>query len=233
MRCLLLKNQYRNANGYAQYYDDNWSRDYQNGLVEGYSSDEKHLIAKAPVVTPASGLYWPDQTYTITGNGNGAIKYSDGMNHFSETTYEAPFTMATAGSYLLSVTRTVTCDESSFTIGNGGEVYIVHNKPGFSVEAGTHNGAQSITLTNLPADLSADENGYPQVWYYLDDNDENPVRYTSAEQEITVTASTKVCVFILDEDSGKVVKSDTVQAEYVILQEPGYHFSDSESGQSY
>lgn len=230
---LLLKNQYRNANGYAQYYDDNWSRDYQNGLVEGYSSDEKHLIAKAPVVTPASGLYWPDQTYTITGNGNGAIKYSDGMNHFSETTYEAPFTMATAGSYLLSVTQTVACDESSFTIGNGGEVYIVHNKPGFSVEAGTHNGAQNITLTNLPADLSADENGYPQVWYYLDDNDENPVRYTSAEQEIAVTASTKVCVFILDEDSGKVVKSDTVQAEYVILQEPGYHFSTSESGQSY
>ena len=214
---LLMKNQYRNDNGYAQYYYGFQARDYQNGLVEGYSSDEKHLIARGPVVTPASGIYWPDQTYTITGNGNGIIKYSDGMNHFSETTYEDPFTMATVGKYLLSVTQTISFDESSFSLGNGGDVYIVHNKPGFSVEAGTHTGTQNITLTNLPTNLSDAEGGYPQVWYYLGENSNDSVRITSAEQEIAVTESTKVCVYILDKDSGKVVKSKPVEAEYTIL----------------
>lgn len=214
---LLLKNQYRNANGYAQYYYGFQARDYQNGLVEGYSSDEKHLIARGPVVTPASGIYWPDQTYTITGNGNGIIKYSDGKNHFSETTYEDPFTMATVGKYLLSVTQTISCDESSFILGNGGDVYIVHNKPGFSVEAGTCVGTQNITLTNLPTNLSANITSYPQVWYYLGNNEQDSIQYTSAEQEIAVTESTKVCVYILDEDTGKVVKSKPVEAEYTIL----------------
>jgi hypothetical protein len=102
-------------------------------------------------------------------------------------------------------------------LGNGGDVYIVHNKPGFSVEAGTRVGTQNITLSNLPDNLSDDITDYPQVWYYLGDNEQDSIQYTSAEQEIAVTESTKVCVYILDEDSGKVLKSKPVEAEYVIL----------------
>jgi hypothetical protein len=71
------------------------------------------------------------------------------------------------------------------------------------------------------------------VWYYLDDYKNDSVLYTSVDQEIELTSSAKVCVYFLDEDSGKVLKSANVEAEYTILQTPDYHFSTSSTGTSY
>jgi hypothetical protein len=50
----------------------------------------------------------------------------------------------------------------------------------------------------------------------LDDNKNDSVQYTSAQQEIELTESAKVCVYFLDEDSGEL-KSAPVEAEYTIL----------------
>ena len=223
---LLMKNTYRNGE-YAQYYSG-FSTDFENGLGEGYSSDKKRLITLKPVITPSEGLYWPDQEYAISGNGEGTIQYADGMNHFSETTYTAPFTLSTTGKYLLSATQTNTYDGSTFQISTSG-VYIVHNKPDFSVEAGSYIGTQNVTLTNLPADLATEITSYPQVWYYLNENKNDSVLYTSAEQTIAVSESTKVCVYILDEDSSKVLKSKQVEAEYTIRHNLGLRFYTSEN----
>jgi hypothetical protein len=56
----------------------------------------------------------------------------------------------------------------------------------------------------------------PQVWYYIDDNKTDSVRY-DATKGIPVTESCKVSAYILDEDSGRVVKSAPVEAEYTIV----------------
>ena len=224
---LLMKNPYRNEYGYAQYYSG-FGVSYENGLAEGYSSDKKRLITQKPVITPNEGLYWPDQEYTISGNGEGSIQYADGMNHFSQTTYEEPFTLSTTGKYLLSATQTKTYDESTFEVSTSG-VYIVHEKPDFSVEAGSYIGTQNVTLTNLPAYLATEITSYPQVWYYLNDNKNDSVQYTSAEQTIAMSESTKVCVYVIDEDSGKVMKSKAVEAEYTILHNLGLRFYTSEN----
>ena len=223
---LLMKNTYRNENNYAQYYSG-FIDNYENGLAAGYSSDEKILITVKPVITPDEGLYWPDQEYAITGNGSGTIKYADGMNHFSETTYSGPFTLSTVGKYLLSATQPQTYDGSTFEVSTSG-VYIVHNKPAFSIEEGSYVGTQNVTLTNLPTNLSTTTTSYPQVWYYLGENKNDSVQYTSAEQTIAVSESTKVCVYILDQDSGKVMKSKAVEAEYTILKSLGLRFYTSD-----
>ena len=224
---LLMKNTYRNEHGYAEYYSG-FDASFENGLAAGYSSDEKILITVKPVITPDEGLYWTDQEYTISGSGTGSIQYADGMNHFSQTTYEAPFTLSTTGKYLLSATQTKTYDESTFEVSTNG-VYIVHNKPDFSIEEGSYVGAQNVTLTNLPAGLATTTESYPQVWYYLGENKNDSVQYTSAEQTIAVSESTKVCVYILDQDSGKVMKSKAVEAEYTILKSLGLRFYTSEN----
>ena len=212
---LLIKNVYRNKWGNPEYYEGCYPAK-KNGLTESQNyNDMKALIAMAPVVTPGEGLYWPDQQYEVSTLMGGSVYYQDGMGHFGQTAYYAPFTMTTAGKYNLSVWEEVTVDDTDFSLYASGSVYIVHNKPGFSVEEGTYNEEQTIKLTNLPA-LPENSNYYPQVWYYLDDNEEDSIQYTSAEQEIALMESAKVCVYILDEDSGKVVKSAPVEAEYTI-----------------
>ena len=87
----------------------------------------------------------------------------------------------------------------------------------------------NLSATNLPTNLSTTTTSYPQVWYYLGENKTDSVQYTSAEQTIAVSESTKVCVYIIDEDSGKVVKSKAVEAEYTILKSLGLRFYTSEN----
>ena len=213
---LLIKNVYRNEWGNPEYYEGCYPAK-KNGLTESQNyNDMKALIATAPVVTPGEGLYWPDQQYEVSTLLGGSVGYRDGMGHFSEKTYDAPFKMETAGKYNLSVWEEVTVDETDFSLYANGSMYIVHNKPEFSLEEGTYYDAQTVKIENLPS-LPENPNYYPQVWYYLNDNKNDSIQYTSAEQEIALTESAKVCVYILDEDSGKVVKSAPVEAEYTII----------------
>jgi hypothetical protein len=201
-------------------------------LVEGENStDKKVFIAYGPVVTPGQGLYWTDQQYTIPAGAQITCSNSAGIP-VEVSVSENSFALAEIGKYNIRISKAVTVDDTNFTLSSN-NLYIVHTKPGFSKEAGAYAGPQNITLTNLPENLPEGAEDYPQVWYYLGEHANDSVRVYSAEQEITVSESTKVCVYFIDEDSNKVLKSKPVEAEYVILQQPGYHFSDSESGQSY
>ncbi len=226
---LLLRNCYINKWNNAEYYDG-WYPALKNGLTETENyNDNKVLIAQGPVLTPGQGIYWTDQLYTFTDGAE--VAFRDNEGHTLEVSVnENSFTLPETRKYTIEVSKTKTVDNTEFYMYSGGH-YTVYNKPGFSIPAGTYNGPQSIKLTNLPT-LPEDPSYYPQVWYYLDDNKNDSVQYTSAQQEIELMESAKVCVYFLDEDSDKL-KSVPVEAEYVILQQPGYHFSDSESGQSY
>lgn len=228
---LLLKGTFVNQWDNAEYYSNNMYPSLNNGLVASQSySDKKMLIAQGPVVTPGEGLYWTNQQYTIpTGT---QISCSDNTGQPVDVSVNAnSFALTETGKYTVNISKAVTVDDTNFSLSNSG-YYIVHNKPGFSDPAGTYTDSKTITLTNLPT-LSETSDSYPQVWYYLDDNKNDSVLYTSVDQEIELTSSAKVCVYFLDEDSGKVVKSANVEAEYTILQTPDYHFSTSPTGTSY
>lgn len=228
---LLLKGTFVNQWDNAEYYSNNMYPSLNNGLVASQSySDKKMLIAQGPVVTPGEGLYWTNQQYTIpTGT---QISCSDNTGQPVDVSVNAnSFALTETGKYTVNISKAVTVDDTNFSLSNSG-YYIVHNKPGFSDPAGTYTDSKTITLTNLPT-LSETSDSYPQVWYYLDDNKNDSVLYTSVDQEIELTSSAKVCVYFLDEDSGKVVKSANVEAEYTILKTPNYHFSTSSTGDSY
>ena len=224
---LLLKRPYINDYNNAEYYSDYMYPSFKNGLVESENStDKKVLIAVGPLATPGEGLYWPDQQYTIPTGAQVSCSDSQGLSVNTNS-----FTFTETGKYNIRISKAVTVDDTNFSLSNSGR-YFVHNKPGFSVADGTYEETQQVTITNLP-ELPSNTQNYPQVWYYLNDNKNDSIRYTSAEQKIAVSESTKVCVYIIDEDSGRVLKSEPVEAEYVIKQTPGYHFSDSELGMSY
>jgi hypothetical protein len=228
---LLLKGTFVNQWGNAEYYSNKMYPSLNNGLVASQNySDKKMLIAQGPVVTPGEGLYWTNQQYTIpTGT---QISCSDNTGQSVDVIVNAnSFALTETGKYTVNISKAVTVDDTNFSLSNSG-YYVVHNKPGFSDPAGTYTDSKTITLTNLPT-LSETSDSYPQVWYYLDDNKNDSVLYTSVDQEIELTSSAKVCVYFLDEDSGKVLKSANVEAEYTILQTPNYHFSTSPTGTSY
>lgn len=195
--------------------------DYENNLG-CVSEDYKRLIAAVPVMTPEEGLYWTDQQYTISGPQGETFMYRDGMNHFGDMVYDEPFTLETAGKYLLTTWRSVIADDTEFILNGDSRLYFVHDKPTFSVEGGTYNDTQNITITNMPEQTG---DGYPQVWYYLGENVNDSVLYTSADQPIEITESTKVCVYILDKDSDKVFKSKVVESEYTILPKTNLNIS--------
>ena len=224
---LLLKRPYINEWNNAEYYSDYMYPSFKNGLVESENySEKKVLIAVGPTMSPSEGLYWPTQQYTIP-NGT-QISCSDNAGHSVDVSVTAnSFTLTETGKYNISISKAVTVDDTNFSLSNSGH-YIVHNKPGFSVSAGSYDEAQTVKLTNLPT-LPEDPAYYPQVWYYLNNSKNDSIQYTSANQTIAVNESTRVSVYIIDEDSGKVVKSAAVTAQYTIRQDPALRFYTSEN----
>ena len=210
---LLLKNCYVNKWNNPEYYEG-WYPAFKNGLSETDNyNDKKVLIAQAPTVTPGQGIYWPDQQYTFTDGAE--IAFRDNVGRTLEVSVnENSFTLPETRKYTIEVSKTVTVDNTEFYTYSTGH-YIIHNKPGFSIPAGTYNGPLTIKLTNLPT-LPENPAYCPQVWYYLDDNKKDSVQYTSAQQEIELMESAKVCVYFFDEDSGEL-KSAPVEAEYTIV----------------
>ena len=225
---LLLKRPYINEWNNAEYYSDYMYPSFKNGLVESENySEKKVLIAVGPTMSPSEGLYWPTQQYTIP-NGT-QISCSDNAGHSVDVSVTAnSFTLTETGKYHINISKAVTVDDTNFSLSNSGH-YIVHNKPGFSVSAGSYDEAQTVKLTNLPSNLSTSTEAYPQVWYYLNNSKNDSIQYTSANQTIAVNESTRVSVYIIDEDSGKVVKSAAVTAQYTIRQDPALRFYTSEN----
>lgn len=201
---------------------------YANGL--GFTWEgSAFAIATLPSMSPEGGIYWTDQEFTISGNDGATLGYTDGVETYTE--YTEPFRL-NVGSQTLAPYSLVTDGTNTVHVRPAeGQIYYIHNKPGFSIAAGTYDEAQNITLTDLPATLPEGDDAYPQVWYFLgdDDNDDsNDVRITSATQKIEVSESTKVSVYILEGDSSKKKKSEVVEAEYVIHQNPNLQFVQGE-----
>lgn len=224
---LVMKNTLRDG-GDPQYYGEGFADvEYASGLSAADSdTDKKRLIVTAPVITPAEGVYWPTQQYTITGLSGAEIKYyyRDTVTDLFVETTASSFTMENIGRHLVRAAQTLTVDGTSFEMIGGDKVYIVRNALTFDLPEGTYGGTQNVKIENLPEGYD-NTYDYTQVWYYLGDDEDNPVQYTSADQTIAVSESTKVTAYIIDGDSGKQFKSKKTEVEYTIKANPNLHFN--------
>jgi hypothetical protein len=224
---LVMKNTKPNEGGYPQYYEGYDEVEYASGLsAADNDTGNKQLIASAPVISPAEGVYWPTQQYTITGLSGATLKYyyrDTVTDPFVETTASS-FTMENIGRHLVQAAQTLTVDGTSFEMIGGDKVYIVRNALTFDLPTGIYGGTQNVKIENLPEGYD-NTYDYTQVWYYLGDDEDNPVQYTSADQTIAVSESTKVTAYIIDGDSGKQFKSKKTEVEYTIKANPNLRFT--------
>lgn len=207
---------------------------YDDGLClrqsyynQSYSKVIALFIPRVTTTEPDHGLYFTDYEFTLTQADEAEgfdIYWADMLNGTDATKYEGPFTLP-VGSHVVR----------GYAIYPGQDTEPARNyycaaefcpkvieKPTFSVASGTYDDHFTVYLQNIPEQNTSEvyddewnEVPVPQVWYYFGDNKNDSVRY-DAEAGIPVTESQRLSVYIIDGDSGKVVKSDTVMAEYTI-----------------
>jgi hypothetical protein len=210
---------------------------YNDGLCmreDSYNSSFPMIVAlnvpKVITNEKERGLYFPDHVFTfaleeeIEGFD---IYYANMLGGDPVKTTDGTFSLGT-GRYVLNVYPIYPGMDTDpgRNWQYSSEIYAkVIEKPTFSVDASSvYNDDITVFLQNIPEqgttsvwDDNLQENiEMPQVWYYIDDNKTDSVRY-DATKGIPVTESCKVSAYILDEDSGRVVKSAPVEAEYTIV----------------
>ena len=210
---------------------------YDDGLClreDWYNSSFSNIVALyiPQVVTNEKerGLYYPDYefTFSLEEEVDGFdIYYANMLGGDPVKTTDGTFTLG-VGNYVIRAYPIYPGmdTEASRNYQFASEIYAkVIEKPTFSVDnAPTYDDAITVFLNNIPEQgtnsvwdsESQDYIEMPQVWYYLNNEKTDSVRY-DATKGIALTESAKVCVYILDEDSGKVVKSAPVEAEYTII----------------
>ncbi|SNU03612.1 Ig-like domain (group 2) [Prevotellaceae bacterium MN60] len=212
---------------------------YEDGLClrndASNSSFPKIVALHVPkVVTEENerGLYYTDHEFTFSLDeavDGFDIYYANMLGGDPVKTTNGKFTLGT-GRYLLRVypiypgMDTEPSRNWQFSSEISAKVIA---KPTFTVADGTYNEPKNVKLENIP-EQGADAESYPQVWYYLNDVKNDSVRY-DATKGIDVTESCKVSVYVLDEDSSRVIKSEPVEAQYVIRQDAGLAFTAEEA----
>lgn len=225
---------------------------YNDGLClreDSYNSSFPMIVAlnvpKVITNEKERGLYYPDHEFTffLEEEVEGFdIYYANMLGGDPVKTTNGKFTLA-EGNYVIRAYPIYPGmdTEPSKNWQYASEIYAkVIAKPTFSKKAGTYNEGFTLTLQNVPEQDTREEWVsdepenilVPQVWYYINDNKNDSIRY-DATKGISVTESCKVSVYIIDVDSARKLKSQPVEAQYVIRQTPGYHFSTSSTGQSY
>jgi len=202
-------------------YDDGLClrNDWQN------QSFPKIVALYIPQVTTTEkehGLYFADHqfSFALAEEIDGFdIYYANMIGASTPTKCDGTFTLST-GNYMLRVYPIYPGmnTEASWNYQYASEISAkVIERPTFSVAPGKYEESQTVFLQNLPELGTEEYNGvnYPQVWYYLNENAEDSVCYDPAVG-ISVEESSVISVFVLDTDSGRVEKSDTVMARYTI-----------------
>jgi hypothetical protein len=171
------------------------------------------------------GIYYTGQEVTMTPTvPNGTMYYRFGYNgDWIQYNEGDVITLPKGEIELYPFTRCGTEEQHMDSYGNGHVSYFVYDEPTISVASGTYNEAQQVTIGNLPTD------GQGTVYYYfydetLADEDANMVKY-NANDVISVTESSILKVLIARVDTGKQIKTQPVEAQYVIRQDAGIAFA--------
>ena len=213
---------------------------YNDGLClreDSYNSSFPMIVAlnvpKVITNEKERGLYYPDHEFTFSMEEEVEgfdIYYANMLGGDPVKTTNGKFTLA-EGNYVIRAYPIYPGmdTEPSKNWQFASEIYAkVIAKPTFSRKAGTYNEGFTLTLQNVPEQDTREEWVsdepenilVPQVWYYIDNNKNDSIRY-DATTGIPVTESCKVSVYIIDVDSAKKLKSQPVEAQYVIRQDAG------------
>ena len=126
-----------------------------------------------------------------------------------------------------------------FTVLNSGggavalSATVVPSAPTFSVESGTYNEAQTLTLASPYQKTNGDDQTVINIKYYTDGNSNNPVTYTgpiSINQSTTITAWVEASI-TLQTGAQETYSSDEISQEYVIKEEAFIDFMQEENGE--
>ena len=217
---------------------------YNDGLClreDSYNSSFPMIVAlnvpKVITNEKERGLYYPDHefTFSLEEEVEGFdIYYANMLGGDPVKTTNGKFTLA-EGNYVIRAYPIYPGmdTEPSKNWQYASEIYAkVIAKPTFSKKAGTYNEGFTLTLQNVPEQDTREEWVsdepenilVPQVWYYINDNKNDSIRY-DATTGIPVTESCKVSVYIIDVDSAKKLKSQPVEAQYVIRQDAGLAYT--------
>ena len=126
-----------------------------------------------------------------------------------------------------------------FTVLNSGggavalSATVVPSAPTFSVESGTYNEAQTLTLASPYQKTNGDDQTVINIKYYTDGNSNNPVTYTGP---ISINQSTTITVWVeasvtLPTGAQETYSSDEISQEYVIKEEAFIDFMQEENGE--
>ena len=217
---------------------------YNDGLCLRNSSSNSSFpkvvalyVPKVVTEEKERGLYYPDHEFTFSMEEEVEgfdIYYANMLGGDPVKTTNGKFTLA-EGRYTLRVypiypgMDTDPSKNSQFASERYAKVIA---KPTFSKENGTYNESFTLTLQNVPeqdareewADGLSENIMVPQVWYFINDNKNDSIRY-DATKGISVTESCKVSVYVIDVDSAKKLKSTPVEAHYVIRQDAGLAYT--------
>lgn len=217
---------------------------YNDGLCLRNSSSNSSFpkvvalyVPKVVTEEKERGLYYPDHEFTFSMEEEVEgfdIYYANMLGGDPVKTTNGKFTLA-EGRYTLRVYPIypgMDADPSKNSQFASERYAKVIAKPTFSKENGTYNESFTLTLQNVPEQDAREEWAeglsenilVPQVWYYLDNNKNDSIRY-DATTGIPVTESCKVSVYIIDVDSAKKLKSTPVEAQYVIRQDAGLAYT--------
>ena len=125
---------------------------------------------------------------------------------------------------------------NSKVLNNGGgsvalSATVVPSVPTFSIEPGTYNEAQTLTLASPYQKTNGDDQTVINIKYYTDGNSNNPFTYTgpiSINQSTTITAWVEASV-TLPTGAQETYSSDEISQEYVIKEEAFIDFMQEEN----
>lgn len=158
-------------------------------------------------------VLFPGQTVSIQVLPEGAtIKY--GVNEEAKTDYTGAITVNEnmLSQHDIHVYVNATYGEGDDQVESDTSTrYLVYDRPSVSVPAGTYNDTQHVQITNLPQR----DGGYPKVYYYFNDAENDATLYEN-DAIIDIVESTMLKYYIFEEETLQY-KSIPIAAEYTVI----------------
>ena len=150
--------------------------------------------------------------YYQIGNSGDKVKYTE------------PLTLAKGKWEIYFYTKCGSGNDEMWSYGNNHPTYYVYDELTFTPESGTtSNDNITVEIGNLPSSTP----NAASIFYFFgedDEDDTNDLLYNTTNK-VNVAESTKVTAYIkVEGDSGKVYKTEPVEAEYVIRTVPELSF---------
>lgn len=171
-------------------------------------------LARPVFNQPQGKIYFSDQEFTMKASADYETIHDVQTIYAPENSqnpveYNGSFTLSGNGLKRLTANNVLGTYYSKSTTAE----YYVYDAPTISLAAGTYQGPQTVTITDIPAETVDYQS--PQVYYYFDNAVADTVLYKAGD-EIVIDGSKTLNVF-LQIPTGKVpYTSSVISADYII-----------------